>query len=133
MAIDFGVIDSMKEVSDIIKVQMPELLGKLAKEIFNSKGQSHGRHWTPNKPSTVARKKSSNPNIETGQLEQYLTQPGILEDDNYMHYLPTSPNGRTHGYKYANAMRPFDDIGKTSEDEEWLERQFELKLQSQLK
>jgi hypothetical protein len=30
-------------------------------------------------------------------------------------------------------MRPFDNIGRTSEDEEWLEQQLELKLQSQLK
>jgi hypothetical protein len=133
MIIDFGILELMKQVSDIAKVQMPELLGKLAKEIFDSKGQSHGRHWNPNKPSTVARKKSSNPNIETGVLEQYLTQPGILEDDNYMSYLPAPANDSQNGYKFANAMRPFDDIGRTPEDEEWLEQQLEIKLQSQLK
>lgn len=133
MANEYGVDDTINQIITIVKTQVPEILGNLAKEIFDSKGQSHGRNWEANKPSTIARKKGSNPNIETGILEQYLTQPGILEDDNYMGYLPSPPNDSQNGYKFANAMRPFNDIGRTPEDEEWIERQLEQKLQSQLK
>ncbi len=145
--LDLGIQESITKIDEIIEKEYPLILATLAREIFESKGQSHGRHWEPNTESTKKRKGSDYPNIETGQLEDYLTTPGFLEDDNYMANLPTPQRtgkakggmnhqknySNTNNYEYANALRPFDDIGKTADDEEFIERQLEIAITAQYK
>lgn len=123
---------SVLKIDGIAKSAYPNELAKLAEEIFASGGKSHGRNWADNTASTQKRKGGNSPNIDTGLLEHTLTQTGFLQNDDYMDKLPKpikskSSKGKKsnssddpNGYKFANKMRPFDDIGKTDDDKEWV-------------
>lgn len=141
-AINTIIDNSVSKINEIVKKEHPKILAKLAKEIFESVGQSHGREWQPNTSATVNGFYSKSPsgisfhvkgkgfnrrNYETGQLMNTLTEVGFLEDDNYMENLPTAPRGNSYGYKAANSINSFqnrfDDIGRTPDDEEYISNQ----------
>lgn len=109
--------DTANEVAEIVQEEHPKILAGLAKEIFDSVGQAHGRNWESNKPSTIKKKKFDRRNYETGELMRTLTTPGELENDNYIDALPTK-------YQYANKVNSpnnkFDDIGRTDEDDAYI-------------
>ena len=112
---------SVLKIDEIAKSAYPNELAKLAEEIFAGGGKSHGRNWADNTTSTQKRKGGNSPNIDTGLLEHTLTQTGFLQNDDYMDKLPTpSKSKNPQGYEFANKMRPFDDIGKTDDDKEWV-------------
>lgn len=134
MGLDFGIQESMQKVTEIIESEYPKLLSKIAEEIFASGGKSHGRNWEDNKKSTIKRKGGNSPNIETGQLENWLTSEGNLLEDDYMTKLPTPKRSQwgENNYTYANQLRKFDDIGRTQDDEEYIEQKLIEKLKQKL-
>ena len=134
MNIDFGISESIKKIDAIIQKEYPKELSNLAEDIFASGGKSHNRNWSENKPSTIKRKGGNSPNIETGQLENWLTTDNNLVDDDYMARLPTPSKGTwgENGYLYANELRKFDDIGRTPEDEEYIVNQLVIKIRNNL-
>jgi hypothetical protein len=133
--IDFGIKESMQNVDNIIQTQYPKILANLANDIFASGGKSHGRDWADNTPSTIKRKGGNSPNIESGQLEDWLSTEGNILDDDYMSRLPSSTkvgNWGDNGYLYANSLRKFDDIGRTEQDEKYIENELANKIKEQL-
>lgn len=123
--IEAQIMQTIEKIKQVSKSELPEITGKLVKKVFDEPG-NNGRNWSPNKESTVKRKKSNNPNIETGLLELTLSQPGFIIEDDYMARLPVPPRSNSSdGYQYANDMREFDDLGRTSQDEEYIESQLE--------
>lgn len=131
--IDFGIDESMKKIDSIIQSQYPKILAELAEDIFASGGKTHGRNWAENKPSTIKKKGGNSPNIESGQLEDWLSTEGNIVDDDYMTRLPSPlDDWGGEGYLAANALRKFDDIGRTSDDEKYIEEQLTEKIQEQL-
>jgi len=130
--IEQAIMEVVNRIDDVAKKNLPEVTGKLAKHVFDSGGAD--RNWKANAPSTVKRKKSSDPNIETGLLELTLSQPGFIMDDDYMVKLPVPPrSGDSNGYIYANAMREFDNLGRTPEDEKYMEQKLEELLANEFK
>ena len=123
--------DIVEQTNKKIKAIFPEIVAKLAKEIFDTQGTIDGRNWKDNTESTAKRKGRNSPNIDTGLLEHVLSQPGFVMDDAYMDKLPES-NKSPKGYKYANDMRNFDDIGRTPADEAIIEKELELRLANNL-
>ena len=119
-----GIIDeSISKVDAIIKVEYPQDLSLLAKEIFDSAGKTHGRNWLDNTESTTKKKGKNHRNVESGDLQLYLETPGVLEQEDYMTSLPTPKRSKDpNGYIYANNLAKFDDIGRTPDDEQWLEQ-----------
>lgn len=130
-AINVQIEDMNNKIDRIVQLQYPILLSQLAKEIFDSKGKTHGRNWDGNKPSTIKRKGFDHRNVETGLLETTLEQPGFLVDDDYMFHLPDAKGN--HGYKFANSYAPFDDIGRTSNDEDWINTRLAEEIQNDFK
>lgn len=142
------IIDqTSQKILEIVKTQHPLILAELARDIFQSSGQSHGRNWQPNSEATVEGfyktssggkkikvkgKGFNRRNYESGQLMETLMSPGFLEDDNYMENLPSPTRGSSYGYQAANDINSFqnrfDDIGKTEQDKEYIEEQLELKI-----
>jgi hypothetical protein len=115
-------------IEDTAKDTLPKILSQLAKEIFDSKGTTHGRQWDENSPSTARAKGKNHRNVDTGLLQDTLEQPGFLLDDDYMERLPQTYPDRN--YKYANySPNKFDDIGRTNDDEKYIEAQIEVALQ----
>lgn len=49
-----------------------QLFRRRVVEAFNSRGKSNGQAWVPNKPSTVRKKGSSKPLIDSGQLRNSI-------------------------------------------------------------
>lgn len=120
----FGIQESMQQVTKIAEEQFPIQLAKLAREIFDSAGTTHGRNWTSNRPSTVKKKGFDHRNTETGELGDYLSTPGVLLDDDFMENLPVSPRSKSsNGYLYANDDGKFEDIGQTEDDLEFVAEQ----------
>lgn len=120
---------TIEEVNKTADKELPKAAVKLVAKVFSPQGDNNGRNWKPNAPSTIKRKKLSYPNIETGQLVYTLLEEGYILDDNYMDKLPTpTRSGNPDGYAYANEMREFDNIGRTPQDEEFLEQQIEKVL-----
>ena len=132
-AIEKAIMDTVDKIDDVAKAELPKVTSKLVKKVFDGNG-NNGRNWKPNTPSTVKRKKSSNPNIETGLLELTLSQPGFILDDAYMNKLPIPPRSNSiDGYSYANSTREFDNLGRTQQDEEYLEQQLEVAIANEFK
>lgn len=129
---------TIKTVDEVIKREHPIILAEMAKELFTNEGHFNNRPgWEANAASTIRKKKNARPNVETGFLEEKLSTPGVLEDDNWLDNLTPPPgvNGRrrnTNGYKYANVLRKFDDIGKTPEDKALIEKELEKELKNAL-
>lgn len=131
--IEKAVMTTIDQIDALAKKDLPEVTSKLVKKVFNGNG-NNGRNWKANAASTIKRKKSSDPNIETGLLELTLSQPGYIIDDNYMNGLPTPPrSGSSEGYREANAMREFDNLGRTPEDEAYIEQQLEVLIANEFK
>ncbi len=142
------VIDqTSQKILEIVKKEHPLILAELARDIFQSSGQSHGRNWQPNSEATVEGfygtsssgkkikvkgKGFNRRNYETGQLMETLMEPGFLEEDNYIENLPSPKRGSSYGYQAANDFNApqnrFDDIGKTAQDQEYIEEQLEQKI-----
>lgn len=123
--INDSVEDIRKEADNALLKATPKLVAK----VFNSGEGNNGRNWKPNAPSTIKRKKHRAPNIETGDLMLALMEEGFILDDNYMDDLPIPPRtGDPNGYEYANEQRSFDNIGRTAEDEKFLEHEIEQAL-----
>ena len=121
------------QVDGIVVKYIPIELSKLAQEIFDSKGKSHGRSWDTNTVSTAKRKGFNKRNVESGQLEDTLIGEGFLLDDDYMNNLPTPDSGDSNGYFYANSRARFDDIGRTDDDDTWLKDQLIKDIINELK
>jgi hypothetical protein len=117
--IDLIISESVFLINEVIERSVPKDLSNLAQDIFDSKGGTHGRMWESNAVSTKKRKGFDHRNVETGALEAALTTDGFLMDDNYMDELAQI----NEGYLYANALAPFDDIGRTKDDVSWLREQ----------
>jgi hypothetical protein len=124
--IDAIISHSISVINEVVKRTLPHDLSNLAQDIFDSKGTTHGRMWESNAPSTKKRKGFDHRNVETGALEDALTTDGFLMDDNYMDELGQI-NER---YLFANDLAPFDDIGRTKDDKEWLREQLIRNIQS---
>lgn len=132
LAIKQVIETSTIKIADIVKSEHPLILSRLAKNIFDSVGQTHDRKWQSNAPSTIRKKKFDKRNFETGELMNTLMEVGFLEDDNYMENLPTPQRGSSYGYKAANAVNSpenrFDDIGRTESDERYIGEQLAVKI-----
>lgn len=129
----FDVKKSIQEIEtkiiNVIQEEYPQILANLAEDIFASGGQSHGRSWESNKASTVKKKGGNSPNIDTGQLENWMTIPGNILEEDFMSHLPNTPNEDSNiGYFDADSLRPFHDIGQTSNDEEYISEQLSIKI-----
>lgn len=123
--IEAVIMESIDKIKQVSKNALPEITSKLVKKVFNEPG-NNGRDWDPNKSSTIKRKKSSDPNIETGLLELTLTEPGFIIEDDYMNRLPIPlRSNSSDGYLYANDMREFDNLGRTEQDEQYIETKLE--------
>lgn len=124
------VENASNQIVDVIKTEHPKILATLAKEIFDSKGTTHGRQWESNKSSTVRIKGFDHRNYETGNLEGMLTDPGFLEDDDYMSKLGMSERGGdyTKISQIGGGVNRFDDIGKTDNDETYIGEQLAQKI-----
>lgn len=132
-AIEKAVMDTVDKIDNVAKTALPGITTQLVKKVFNGNG-NNGRNWKPNAPSTVKRKKSNDPNIETGLLELTLSQPGFIIDDAYMNQLPVPPRSNSiEGYWEANSTRQFDNLGRTQQDEEYLEQQLEVAIANEFK
>lgn len=108
------VIPFIKEVYG--RVILPEM----AKQLFDSDGSFDGREgWQPNAPSTIKRKKSNKPNVDTGNLKEFMTTPDNLVSNDWLDKLST-PNGSIDGYKYADNLRKFSDLGETEMDADYI-------------
>lgn len=117
---------TIEEINKTADKELPKAAVKLVAKVFSPQGDNNGRNWKPNAPSTIKRKKLSYPNIETGQLVHTLLEEGYILDDDYMEKLPTPSRSKNpDGYEEANAMREFDNIGRTPQDEDFLEQKIE--------
>ena len=121
----------INKIIEIIKAEHPIIVAKIAEDLFANEGDFNNRpRWKPNTASTIKKKGGNSPNIETGELENWLSTPGNADDDDYMFKLPPSKRqSRTaNGYWYANELRHFDDIGKTDKDKELIDKTLERKI-----
>lgn len=119
------------QINTIVKNEHPKILAQLAKEIFDSRGHSHGRNWDDNTPATAKRKGKNHRNVDTGLLQETLEQDGFLMQDNYMDDLPQSSPDRN--YKYANyGNNKFDDIGRTENDKLWVKERLVTTIKEQM-
>lgn len=134
MDFNFGIQDSINKINEIINEEYPKILSNIAEDIFATGGKSHGRNWKENTASTIKKKGGNSPNIETGQLENWLTTDNNLLNDDYMSKLPTPKNSMwgENDYLYANKLRKFDDIGRTYNDEKFIEQKLIEKLKQKL-
>lgn len=115
---------SIDKIDEIVKRKHPEILAKMAEELFANEGEFNGRpRWKPNKASTVRRKGGNSPNIETGFLEHQMSTPGVLEENNWLDSIPSKRSDT--GYKHADKLRKFSDIGQTEEDLELIDKRLE--------
>lgn len=121
------IMASVKKIDEVINENHPIILAKLAEDVFANKGSFNGRSaWAPNTPSTIKRKGRDDPNYDTGFLEHKVSTPGFLESENWLDNIPNSS-----GYKAADKMRKFSDIGKTNDDEKYIEQQIEVALKNE--
>ena len=122
------IMASAKKINEVINKNHPIILAKLGEDVFANKGSFNGHSaWKPNAPSTIKRKGRDDPNIDTGFLEHKISTPGFLESENWLDNIPNS-----RGYKAADKMRKFSDIGKTDDDEKYIEQQLEVALKNEL-
>lgn len=127
--VEDAILTEINKITAKIDSLMPNVVNELAREIFSTQGQIDGRNWANNAPSTIKRKGKNTPNIDTGNLEQLLSNNGTIMEDNYMDQVVAMNSG----YEYANDMRPFDDIGRTVADEVVMEKILEQKIQDEFK
>jgi len=136
-AIQEIINNTNNKVIQIIQEEHPKVLADLAKDIFQSEGQVDGRNWQSNKSSTAKRKGFNQRNYETGDLYNMLTEPGFLENDNYMMNLPSPKRGNSYGYQAANDINNganrFDDIGQIQKDKELIDKALEKVIVDKLK
>lgn len=120
----------MPKIAETVEKEMPFAMAELATEVFDSMGSSPtDRGWTPNSENTRKREGIAGKfhrNIDTGQLRDLLSTPGVLMDDGWFGKLPDA-------YKDANKLGRFDSIGKTPQDEEFVEKILERELATALK
>lgn len=128
MNIDYEALiqPTVVKIQEIVNQEQPKILSQLAKEIFDSAGTTHGRHWDVNTESTAKRKGKNHRNVDTGLLQSTLEQDGFLMQDDYMASLPDK-------YNHANySPNKFDDIGRTADDEQYVVDQLAIKIVSEL-
>jgi len=129
IAINDLIAQTANKIDSIAELEFPNIASQLVKDTFDTKGAATGRNWKANAPSTIKRKGFDSRNTETGLLEDALSQPGFILDDDYMGRLPSrSVNAKGHksggDYQFANSIdnyaNRFDNLGRTANDEKYM-------------
>ena len=148
MADLLGINKSIEVVNKLIQESYPVLVSEIAKKVFDSGGSELGRSWGELDQYTIKRKESlisptlrkspDSKNIRSGRLYDFLTNPTNLDDESYINKLPNPPIYKyttepkiesENNYLDANALRPFDDFGKTQDDINYIESRLEKIIQ----
>lgn len=119
------------QIIEVIKNEHPIIVAKIAESVFANEGAFNGRpRWKANASSTIKRKGGDSPNVESGELENWLTTPDNAADEDYMFKLPRAKRSKSsgNGYWFANEIRPFNDIGKTEQDHKLIDSELEKKI-----
>lgn len=123
---------SIEQIDAAVIEQHPIILADMAQELFAQQGAFNGRNrWEDNTESTAKRKGGNSPNIETGFLEDNMTKPGFLENDNWLDSIKP-PKKKDGNYNYADKMRKFSDIGQTSEDDHYMSEELAKAIRNEL-
>ncbi len=151
MGIETIIIESItstaEKITGIILEEHPNILADMATKLFAKHGAFNGRErWKSNAWYTISKKGGNKPNIDTGNLKQHMTTPGFLENDGWLDSLTVPPKrdkrtktglsknaSNPNGYKDADALRPFSDIGRTDSDEQYIEKKLEKIIAKELK
>ena len=121
--------ESETQIDEIVSAEYPFVLAELALVVFETEGtEPTNRNWAPNSDKLVKRVGvlgKFHRNIDTGELMNKLSTPGFLLNDSWFESLPEE-------YKYANEAAPFDNIGKTVDDQKYIEEELEKILEQRI-
>lgn len=132
MNIEDAIQETINRIDTIVESKYPIRLAECAELVFESMGtEPTDRGWSENSENTkkkVGALGKFHRNVDTGFLMEYASTPGMIVDDDWLDRMPDSEK-----YKYANELGRFDDIGRTKQDEIWIEQKLEMDILEGLK